>query len=64
MHRTTADFWEAYSALPEDIRRRADKQFGLLKESPRHASRSYCDFSSLVRSPQLRNPNPIAARGS
>jgi len=38
MHRTTAEFWEAYSALPEDIRRRADKQFGLLKENPRHRS--------------------------
>jgi len=38
MHRTTAEFWEAYSALREDIRRRADKQFGLLKANPRHAS--------------------------
>ena len=38
MHRTTAEFWEAYFALPEDIRRRADKQFGLLKENPQHAS--------------------------
>jgi hypothetical protein len=38
MHRTTPEFWRAYHALPEDVRRRAGKQFELLKQNPRHAS--------------------------
>jgi hypothetical protein len=37
-HRTTAEFWEAYSVLPEEIRRRADRQFAVFKADPRHAS--------------------------
>ncbi len=32
------DFWRAYAALPDGIRRRADKQFALLKANPGHAS--------------------------
>jgi hypothetical protein len=46
MHRTTAEFWEAYAALPEDIRRRADKQFELLKENPRHRSLQFKKIGS------------------
>ena len=38
MHRATAEFWEEYAALSEEIRRRADKQFALLKANPLHAS--------------------------
>lgn len=38
MHRAAADFWRAYAALPESIRRRADKQFALLKANPGHSS--------------------------
>jgi hypothetical protein len=38
MHRAAADFWQAYAALTEEIRRRADKQFALLKANPRHSS--------------------------
>jgi mRNA-degrading endonuclease RelE of RelBE toxin-antitoxin system len=38
MHRTNADFWKEYRALPADIRERADKQFALLKTNPRHPS--------------------------
>ena len=37
-HRAATDFWEAYSALPEDIRIRADKQFSVLKTNPQHPS--------------------------
>ena len=37
-HRTSADFWQEYSALPEEIRRRADKQFALLQANPQHPS--------------------------
>ena len=38
MHCTTARFWECYSSLPEDLRRLADRNFGLLKRDPRHSS--------------------------
>jgi hypothetical protein len=38
MHRTNAEFWKEYRALPADIRDRADKQFALLKANPRHPS--------------------------
>jgi hypothetical protein len=38
MHRTNADFWKEYRALPADIRERAVKQFALLKANPRHPS--------------------------
>jgi len=37
-HRAAANFWKEYGALPEDIRRRADKQFSLLKLNPQHPS--------------------------
>ncbi len=37
-HRASKEFWEAYQALPEDIRIRADKQFALLKLDPHHPS--------------------------
>jgi hypothetical protein len=38
MHRTAADFWKAYAELTEEIRRRADKKFALLKAHPQHPS--------------------------
>jgi hypothetical protein len=38
MHRTLADFWRSYTALPRKIRARADKQFALLRENPLHPS--------------------------
>jgi hypothetical protein len=38
IHRTNADFWHDYRALPEEIRARADKQFALLKKNPNHRS--------------------------
>ena len=31
-------FWDLYYDLPDDIQRRADRQFGLLSENPRHPS--------------------------
>lgn len=37
-HNTSADFWQAYSALPQEIRDRADKQFSLLAANPQHPS--------------------------
>ena len=37
-HRATAEFWQAYARLPNDICRRADKKFKLLKSNPQHPS--------------------------
>ena len=37
-HRTATDFWQAYQALPQDVRSRADKQFSLLQDNPQHPS--------------------------
>lgn len=37
-HSATASFWRRYRALPEDIRKLADKQFALLRENRRHPS--------------------------
>jgi mRNA-degrading endonuclease RelE of RelBE toxin-antitoxin system len=37
-HRASADFWQDYRRLPEEIRARADKQFELLKSDPNHGS--------------------------
>lgn len=38
MHRATRRFWACYEALPPEIKRLADKSFGLLKKNPRHPS--------------------------
>jgi hypothetical protein len=35
-HFASPAFWEAYEKLPENIRALADKNFGLLKDNPRH----------------------------
>jgi len=32
------EFWDCYNGLPDDVRQRADKQFALLTENPRHPS--------------------------
>lgn len=37
-HSAAADFWQQYRALPSEVRARADKQFSLLKENPKHPS--------------------------
>ena len=37
-HTASSRFWNAYHALPEDIRSLADKNFQLLKSNPRHPS--------------------------
>jgi hypothetical protein len=37
-HHATAKFWRAFDALPADVRRRADKQFALLKADSQHSS--------------------------
>ncbi len=36
--RTLPQFWEKYNDLPENIQRRADKQFSLFAANPKHPS--------------------------
>jgi len=36
--KTLPEFWDKYSDLPEDIQRRADKQFSLFAANPKHPS--------------------------
>jgi hypothetical protein len=38
VHRTTAGFWHAYAALPDEIKALADKNFALLRSNPKHPS--------------------------
>jgi hypothetical protein len=37
-HQADEDFWEVYHALPDHVRRQADKAFALLKQNPNHPS--------------------------
>lgn len=47
MHYATPEFWERYAALPEEVRKNADKAFALLKENPRHQSLHFKKVGSL-----------------
>lgn len=48
-HRASADFWQAYAGLPEQIRRRADKQFQQLKANPQHPSLQFKKIGKYER---------------
>jgi hypothetical protein len=37
-HFATPSFWATYHALPEEVQALADKNFALLRDSPRHPS--------------------------
>jgi len=37
-HSASSRFWECSAALPKDIQSLADKNYGLLKDDPRHPS--------------------------
>ncbi|OUD13741.1 hypothetical protein [Thioflexothrix psekupsii] len=37
-HHTNPDFWYCYRQLPEEIQRRADKSYALLRQNPHHPS--------------------------
>ncbi|MGN8159667.1 ParE family toxin-like protein [Salinisphaera sp. RV14] len=37
-HFATPAFWTCYEQLPESVQRKADKNYALLKEDPRHPS--------------------------
>jgi hypothetical protein len=36
--RALPEFWSGYNALPDGVQKRADKQFGLFNQNPRHPS--------------------------
>jgi hypothetical protein len=38
VHKTLPSFWRSYSELPEEVRRRCDKQYELLTADPAHPS--------------------------
>ena len=38
MHRAADQFWQRYHQLPQEVRDRADKCFGLLRSDRRHPS--------------------------
>ena len=46
-HYASPKFWEKYQALPEGVRRVADKNFELLKANPRHPSLRFKKIRAL-----------------
>lgn len=49
-HRASTRFWEAYDALPDRVRERADQAFALLRRDSRHPSlrfKKVADFWSV-----------------
>ncbi|HEX7361221.1 MAG TPA: hypothetical protein VF283_12090 [Bryobacteraceae bacterium] len=38
IHKTLRSFWRSYADLPEEVRRRAEKQYELLATEPAHPS--------------------------
>jgi hypothetical protein len=38
IHHTNPDFWYCYRQLPEEIQRRADKAYALLRQNPHYPS--------------------------
>lgn len=46
-HRTTERFWRCYRSLPGEVQSLADKNFGLLKKNPRHASLQFKKVGEL-----------------
>ncbi|MGV1863482.1 MULTISPECIES: ParE family toxin-like protein [unclassified Rhizobium] len=46
-HVATAEFWQAYEALPERVQKVADQNFELLKTSPMHPSLHFKKVGNL-----------------
>ena len=46
-HFTHPDFWACYHKLPQDIRRRADVAYALLRDNPRHPSLHFKKVGAL-----------------
>lgn len=46
-HHATAEFWACYDALPETIRRLADRNFERLKADPYHPSLHFKQIGKL-----------------
>ena len=65
IHKTLSSFWRCYSELPEEMRRRADKQFELLIKDPSHPSHQLkrvgafwsARVSDAVRALSIRHEN-------
>ncbi len=47
MHRATDRFWQRYDRLPREVRKLADKCFGILKANPRHPSLQFKKVGGL-----------------
>jgi len=47
MHRATDRFWQRYDRLPREVRKLADKSFGLLKSNPGHPSLQFKKVGGL-----------------
>lgn len=47
IHRASSRFWRCYRALPEDIRKLADRCFALLKADPGHRSLHFKKVSAF-----------------
>lgn len=46
-HYASPKFWTLYEALPEDIRKLADKNYQILKSDPRHPSLHFKKIGKL-----------------
>jgi len=46
-HRATQAFWKAYDAMPDQIRRLADRHFTILKSDPKHPSLHFTQTGRL-----------------
>jgi hypothetical protein len=46
-HFTHPDFWACYRKLPQDIQRRADAAYALLRDNPRHPSLHFKKVGTL-----------------
>lgn len=46
-HLATPRFWDCYRALPEEIRRQADRDYELLRADPRHPSLHFKKIGNL-----------------
>jgi hypothetical protein len=63
MHHATPEFWECYAALPEEVRRNADKAFALLKENSRHQSLHFKKIGELWSARVGIHHRALAVRG-
>ncbi len=61
-HRTTGRFWDNYHALPEEIRKAADRAFAQLKSDPSHKSLRFKEIEGLWSARVGRRHRALAHR--